>query len=178
MFDTELIDFKRLAVSDLSYMHKWLNSDFVKEWYGKKNWTLTEVEDKYIPYINGVRPTQGYLITYDNTPIGFVQTYKIKDYPDYARCVDINENSSGLDIFIGEKDYIHKGLGKHIIRKFLKDIIFSLSDSECCIIGPEPQNVTAIKTYEKAGFRYVKTVEIDGEEEPEYIMRVAKEEIR
>jgi aminoglycoside 6'-N-acetyltransferase len=158
-------------------MHKWLNYDHVIEWYGKKKWTFKEIEDKYLPYINKEMPTQGYLIFYNNVPIGYIQTYKIHDYPDYAKFVDIDENASGLDIFIGEYEYIHKGLGKHIVSKFLKEIIFKLSDSVSCILGPEPNNKVAIKTYENVGFKYVKTIQIQDEDEPENIMRITRSQI-
>lgn len=174
MNNSDLINFRRLDICDLSYMYKWLNYDFIIEWYSKKKWTLKEIEEKYLPYINKEKPTQGYLILYNNTPIGYIQTYKIHDYQDYARFVDINENASGLDVFIGEQEYIHKGLGKYIISKFLKEIVFSLSDAVSCILGPEPKNIAAIKTYEKVGFKYVKTIQVDDEDEPEYIMRISK----
>ena len=156
-------------------MHKWLNSDHVKEWYSKKPWTIKEIEEKYIPNILNEKPTQGYLILYDKTPIGYIQTYKIHDYPEYAVFVDINENASGLDLFIGEKEYHHKGLGMYIISKFLKEVIFKQSDSESCIIGPEPKNKVAIRTYEKVGFKYIKTIKSDGDE-LEYIMRLTNKE--
>lgn len=111
MDNLNLIDFRRLTISDLDYMFKWLNSNFVAEWYGKRKWTFKEVEEKYLPYINNDKPTQGYLIIYDITPIGYIQTYKIHDYQDYAGFVDVDENAAGLDLFIGELEYIHKGLG-------------------------------------------------------------------
>lgn len=157
-------------------MHKWLNCDYVIEWYGKKKWTLKDIEEKYTPYINNEMPTQGYIILHSKIPIGYIQTYKIHDYPDYAKFVDIDENASGLDLFIGEYDYIHKGLGKYIIGKFLKEIIFILSDSVSCILGPEPNNKVAIRTYETVGFKYVKTIQVDNEDEPENIMRITKNE--
>lgn len=177
MNNINLINFKRLTVSDLEYMYKWLNCDFVIEWYGKKKWTFKEIEEKYIPYINNEMPTQGYIILYGEIPIGYIQTYKIHDYPDYARFVDIDENASGLDVFIGEHEYFHKGLGKYIISKFLKEIVFTISNAVSCILGPEPKNKVAIRTYEKVGFKYVKTIYVDDEDEPENIMRITQNEI-
>jgi len=176
MFNTNLISFKRIDILDLSCIHKWLNCDFVIKWYSKRKWKLNEIEEKYLPYINNERPTQAYLILYDSMPIGYIQTYKIHDYQDYAVFVDVNENSVGLDLFIGEQEYIHKGLGKYIISKFLKEIIFSLSDAISCIIGPEPKNKVAIRTYEKVGFKYLKTIQVEGEDEPEYLMRISRDE--
>jgi RimJ/RimL family protein N-acetyltransferase len=174
MDDLNIINFRRLTINDLDYMYKWLNSDFVAEWYGKRTWTFKEVEKKYLPYINNEKPTQGYLIIYDNTPIGYIQTYKIHDYQDYAGFVDVDENAAGLDLFIGEWEYIHKGLGKYIISKFLKEIIFAKSDAVSCILGPEPKNIAAIITYEKVGFKYIKTMQVKDEDEPEYLMRISR----
>lgn len=175
MHDANLIGFKSLTISDLKYMHKWLNSDHVKEWYSKKSWTIKEIEEKHIPNILNEKPTQGYLILYDKTPIGYIQTYKIHDYPDYAHSVGIDENASGLDLFIGEKEYLHKGLGMYIISRFLKEVIFKSSDSESCIIGPASENTVAKRTYEKVGFKYVKTIKTN-EDELENIMRLTKTE--
>ena len=70
---------------------------------------------------------------------------------------------------------IHKGLGKYIISKFLKTIIFNILDVESCIIGPEPDNIVAIKVYEKVGFKFLKLVKTD--DGKEYLMKIQKNEI-
>lgn len=176
MYNISLISFRRLSASDLVFMHKWLSCDFVIEWYGKKKWTFEEIEKKYTQYINNEKPTQGYLILYDKLPIGYIQTYKIYDYPEYAKLVDIHENASGLDLFIGEAEYFHKGLGKFVIDRFLREVIFVSSDSVSCILGPEPKNIVAIRAYEKVGFKYIKTIQTDDEDETEYIMKINKDQ--
>ena len=81
-----------------------------------------------------------------------------------------------MDLFIGEKEFIHKGLGSIIINKFLKNYIFIEDRVNKCIIGPEPKNLSAIKAYSKAGFKYTKTIQIPDEDEPEYLMEILKEE--
>jgi aminoglycoside 6'-N-acetyltransferase len=82
-----------------------------------------------------------------------------------------------MDLFIGEKDYIHKGLGTIIIRKFLTNYIFCKNWINKCIIGPEPKNLSAIKAYTKVGFQYIKTIHVPDEDEPEYIMEITKDSI-
>lgn len=111
------------------------------------------------------------------TPIGYIQTYLIKDYRDYNQHVQVGEDVAGVDIFIGEKDFIHKGLGIIIIKKFLLEIAFANDIISSCIVGPESKNKVAIKAYEKFGFKYVKMVQIPEEEEPEYLMEIKKEEL-
>lgn len=176
MLDVNRIGFKSLQIGDLHLMHKWLNTDFVIQWYEKRAVPLSEIENKYIPRIRGEKPVRCFIILYEKNPIGYIQTYKISDFSDYAGQVAIEENASGIDLFIGEADYIHKGLGKHIISKFLDEIVFGSTDSVSCVIGPEPKNSVAIRAYEKVGFRYIKTIKVSEDEEPEYIMRISREE--
>lgn len=49
-------------------------------------------------------------------------------------------------------------------------------DMKACVIGPEPKNTAAIRVYEKAGFRFFKTIQVPTEPEPEYLMKLIPEE--
>ncbi len=171
------INFKNLQISDLRLMHKWLNTDFVSQWYGQKSYSYEEVFKKYSAKISAENLSNPFLILYAQTPIGYIQSYKISDYPDYNKYVQAEEKTVGIDLFIGEDDYIHKGFGTAILTKFLAEIIFSDDSIVNCIIGPEPKNKAAIRCYEKVGFRYFKTIQIIGEAEPEYLMRINKENL-
>ena len=44
------------------------------------------------------------------------------------------------------------------------------------MIAPEPKNVAATRAYEKAGFRFFKTIQVPIEPEPEYLMKLTREE--
>jgi aminoglycoside 6'-N-acetyltransferase len=170
------IDFKILQQSDLPLLNKWHNEPHVKQWYDKDEdlTSLESVVKKYAPYINAKEPTQGYIIFYENKPIGYVQTYLIKDYPKYANYLGLAEQAAGIDLFIGDSSYLHKGLGPEVIKIFLSKFVFNNPDIESCIVGPEPKNTSAIRAYEKAGFKYLKTIQLPNEPEPEYLMRIGK----
>ena len=58
--------------------------------------------------------------------------------------------------------------------KFLSTVVFADELPTECIIGPEIENHRAIRSYQKAGFSYWKTVQIPGERAPEYLMRIAR----
>lgn len=171
------ISFRTLEEKDLSLMYRWLNTDFVIEWFGKGGSSFEEVVNKYLPRIKGEQPTYSFIIVCDNNEIGYIQMYMIADYPEYSQWVNIDEQAAGIDIFIGERDFIHKGLGKQILIKFLREYVFHLNNAESCIIGPEPKNDAAIRAYEKSGFKYLKTIQVLGEAEPEYLMRIYKSEL-
>ncbi|HEX3722640.1 MAG TPA: GNAT family N-acetyltransferase, partial [Nitrolancea sp.] len=114
---------------------------------------------------------------YAARPIGYIQIYLIEDYPDYAQFVGADEQAAGVDLFIGEIDCIHRGLGPVLLKRFLCDLVFVRPDVTSCVIGPAISNVIAIRAYEKAGFRYFKTASIPDEDEPEYLMRIGRDAV-
>lgn len=173
------IHFQKLQITDLALMHHWLNTPFVMEWWEKQPTSFEDVREEYQAYIEGRDPARPYLIIYDSTPIGYIQTYNFKDEPQWCQAVQPPDEAAGVDIFIGHPDYIHRGLGSFILRKFMQEIVFSQAEIESCIIDPEPANKTALRAYEKAGFRYWKTIYggEDGSSDAEnYCMRITKVE--
>jgi len=61
--------------------------------------------------------------------------------------------------------------------RFLVEVVFRDERVRVCVIGPESKNVAAIRAYEKAGFRFFKTIQVPGEPEPEHLMRMSREEV-
>jgi len=176
MPNADEIGFRPLAAADLPLLRRWLATDFVREWYddGPPDEAIAR---EYLPKIRGEDPTRPFLILLGERPIGYIQTYRIADSPDYASAVRVDADAAGVDLFIGEADCIHRGLGAPILRRFLCDIVFAAADVGSCVIGPAAGNAIAIRAYEKAGFRYLKTVRVPGEPEPEYLMRIARADV-
>lgn len=169
----EPIRFEPMQASDLPHIVRWFDSPFVRRWYSyDEPATEQELIEHYLPRTRPDSLTRSFLIYYGKTPIGYIQTYRLSNYPDYACHVAVEDDVAGLDLFIGEEDYIHRGLGAAILRRFLRDVVFATMDVVACIVGPDPSNRVAIRAYEKAGFRYIKTIRIPDEPEPEYLMRV------
>jgi RimJ/RimL family protein N-acetyltransferase len=176
--DPAPLGFRPLERADLPLLYRWLTTPHVARWYQQgEPRTLAGVEAKYGPRIDGRTPTRAFVILYDETPIGYIQTYLIGAYPDYARHVAADEVAAGVDLFIGETGYVHRGLGAPLLRAFLRDVVFTQPGVVSCIIGPEPKNAAAIRAYEKAGFGYLKTIQLADEPEPEWLMRLAKSEL-
>ena len=63
-----------------------------------------------------------------------------------------------------------------MIQRVLGDVVFSGRETTLCIIDPDPNNKVAIRAYEKAGFRYLKTIEPPEHIEPAYLMTMHREE--
>ncbi|MCL2869343.1 acetyltransferase [Candidatus Saccharibacteria bacterium] len=172
------IAFRKLAFKDINLLHKWLNTDFVQKWYGKEDRTYTQIRDKYSKYITGEKPTSAYIIQIDSHDIGYIQTYLVADYPKFLQGIQADKHSAGLDLYIGENEYIHKGYGKYIISKFLDKIVFNNSKVDNCMLVPETANTAAVKTYESVGFKRLRTVRSPDGDWFEYIMRLDKSDFK
>ncbi|MDQ3076451.1 MAG: acetyltransferase [bacterium] len=154
--EESLITFRRLQKSDLNLMFIWLNEAHVHKWWGQDGTSQEEITEQYIQVINGKEPTRGFIISYNEKPIGYIQTYTINDYPEYVEQLDLKD-LAGMDIFIGDKDFTGKGLGAKIIKKFTKDIVFPMfQDVSGCIADPATLNSASIGAFQKAGFEYLK----------------------
>lgn len=173
------IQFRPLEQKDFQQIYIWANTDFVIQWYGKKPLSIEDVEREYGATITGEDPTDSYIIMIDGVDVGYLQTYFYSDYPhdEYYEALEAGEDSAGVDLFIGHKDYIHKGHGMHIMKMFLKEYVFKNPRARDCIITPEPKNTVAIKTYEKSGFKWYKTISLPNGEE-EYLMVLKREDFR
>ena len=110
------LHFQKLQFADLPLLHQWLNTTFVTEWYSGEPTSLEGISELYGPYIDGREPNQSFLIIYDTTPIGYIQTYKIRDYPEWYQELQPTDEAAGLDLFIGHADYIHRGLGNFVVK--------------------------------------------------------------
>jgi RimJ/RimL family protein N-acetyltransferase len=107
-----------------------------------------------------------------------LQSYRIDDHPEYAAQVALSRPAIGIDLFIGEPDLIGHGHGPALIRSFLRDVAFRRYEVDLCVIGPTLSNVAAIRAYEKAGFRFLKTyLEPDSREQEHYLMELTREDL-
>jgi RimJ/RimL family protein N-acetyltransferase len=179
VLDARRIHFRPLAVDDLPTIHRWLNTTpAVKEfWAHGKEISYQEVALKYGARARGETPTRSYMILYGDTPIGYVQAYRWRDYPDYAQYLDLREEACGLDLFIGEEAYLYRGLGSCILRSFLRDIVFSDPCIESCVITPEVRNPRAVRAYEKAGFKLLRIMEHPDDPGPVCVLRIGRNEL-
>jgi aminoglycoside 6'-N-acetyltransferase len=148
-------------------MHRWLNLPHVAEWWGPEDGSgpsFEEVAHEYGEYVDGIEPIHPYLVLDDDVPIGHLQWMQYRDYPAYARILGIDDpGAANCDVFIGDAAFLHRGLGGPLVRQFVLEIIFASGSVTTCFIDPDATNAIAIRAYEKAGFRFVRHVDDDGE---------------
>jgi RimJ/RimL family protein N-acetyltransferase len=175
------ITFRPLRENDLPLLHRWFNTPHVSEWWsldGNNHPTLEEVKTKYTPRILPQTHVDVYIFSYDKKPMGMIQSCNMDDEPAEKAAFGLEDGCVGIDLCIGEEDYVHQGLGSVIIRHFLKEIVFSRENVVACIADPYVENTVAIKCYQKAGFKYLRTIWYEKEGKQEHIFIINRDEIK
>lgn len=146
------ITFTPLNEEHFALIHTWFNEPHVQSFYSLRVWTIEEVRQKLTPYIQGVGGMEGYIISIDKIPIGYIQCYPVKEHPwDNQNLVEeVIQNSAGVDLFIGKKEFIGKGFGHQILEDFLKNYIWIRY--KYCLVDPDIRNDVSIWLFKKCGF--------------------------
>lgn len=156
-----VLDFRPMEMIDLRLMHEWLQRPHIRRWWTKQE-TYEEVLGSYSPAIEGGDPTDHYLVLLDGREIGFIETYLVADYPEYASLIGVGEGTAGVDLFIADPALTGKGIGAEILRRFVSQIVFASETTRRCVAGPEAANVASVRAFEKAGFSIVREFVEDG----------------
>ncbi|MFT4059793.1 MAG: GNAT family N-acetyltransferase [Legionella sp.] len=151
--DAIKIDFRSITFSDIPLMFQWFNTPHVQKFYSLRSWTEEEVLAKLAPYICGDKPVSGFIISLDENPIGYLQSYQVSDYPwpNQNLAEEIVRSAMGMDLFIGNEGLLGKGLGQQIIRTFIEAHV--CPQYRYCIVDPDLRNVRAIQCYRKLKFK-------------------------
>jgi RimJ/RimL family protein N-acetyltransferase len=153
-WEPEKIDFRLLVEADLPLLQKWLTLPHVSAWWGTPDVDPETVRAKYLPRVRSQDPATPYVILYQDLPVGYVQTYPVAEG---QRDAHIHGTAIGLDLFIGDPQYAHRGLGPHVIVRFLQSKVFADGSVTRCYADPAVRNGRSIRAFEKAGFRRVAT---------------------
>lgn len=79
-----IISFGELGRSDFPMLQKWLAAPHVGVWWNER-FDLASLEAKHGPAIDGSEPIHVYVIQCDGVPIGWIQWYRWRDFPEHAR---------------------------------------------------------------------------------------------
>ena len=178
IIDPKNLAFRPMVKEDLTRLHVWLNAEHVRPFF-RGAFTIAEVMEEFVPYIDGETPIHPFIATYEERPIGMMAWERLGDFPDVMANYEVTDpNASNCDILIGEIDYVHKGLGTAMVGKFLKEIVFRDPSITSCVIDPKSDNKIAIRSYEKAGFRPLRRV-IDAEDSATelFLMSLSREDL-
>lgn len=137
------------------FYYEWAEKKHVKEvWflegYQPREYILKKIEG------NGIE--HPFVILIDGKPIGYIQYWDVyardiieKEKRDYF--TGSPQGTYGIDLFIGDEEYLGKGYGTEILRQFSR-ILFEKYEALKLVVDPMANNKKAIHSYEKAGFKF------------------------
>jgi streptomycin 6-kinase len=175
-----MFKFIPLTYSHLPLLVQWLNQPHVQKWYNHGNTTpvsLDAITKKMGPRIKGKEDAHGYIIEYNQAPIGYIQVYNARKFPrDGYELSAINEliahiaRLAAIDLYIGDPNYIGKGLGSQIIKQFMHDI--ASKEFDAYMVDPDMKNTASIRAFEKAGFKEIAKLTLHNGEQVKIMLRI------
>jgi len=154
-----IVAFASLREEDVILVEQWLKEDHVARWWREP---VEEAIEKRYAGIEGLRPTRQFLIELDGRPAGMIQTYLVRDHPEWQELVQVGDDVAGVDLMIGEPDLVGRGFGPRVLSAFVEDVVFADPSTKAVVATVEEPNRRSWRAFEKAGFRHVRDVEEDG----------------
>lgn len=153
------IHFIPLHTDHFPLLYKWINTPHVYRWWGENQaWSIEDIENKYSTYVNRyklvdhqIKPIFPYIIQCKERYIGYIQHYNVHDFIKEPDIVNLPKLTNGFDLYIGEKDYIGKGVGQKTIEKFIH--IHIREHSVAYFASLDKRNTTAIECLKRLGFQ-------------------------
>ena len=149
-----LITFRKLLNSRKDYfmIYNWCQNDFVYTWFEQRILSYEEIEQKYKKKILSHNQNV-FIIRYDKKDIGLVQIYRY-DYGIENKEINQYKNVYEFDLFIGEKDYLHRGIGEKVVN-IISNKIFDDYNADAIILRPFKENIIAFNCYKKCNYKFV-----------------------
>jgi len=156
------VSFRPVTLDDAPLLQRWLAEPHVRRFFREPFDSLEGLIDYYGPSIRGEEPTLCHIALSGETPFGYIQCYRNRDYPDYAAVIGTDEGIS-VDLYIGDPSFVGKGYGRAMLAGYLREVAFpAFHEAEAAYIAHEPENAPALACSRSVGFRPLRMVLEDG----------------
>jgi aminoglycoside 6'-N-acetyltransferase len=138
-------DFRAVTEADLPMIADWLAKPHMAAWWGDPETEIASIRD----HINSFS-VEPLIVELDGRAIAYLQSYDphMEDNHPYA---DQPFGTLGIDLSIGEPEFLGLGHGPAIVRQFAGALFGE--GAPRVVVDPDPANARAVRAYEKAGFR-------------------------
>jgi aminoglycoside 6'-N-acetyltransferase len=142
--------FREMTTADLPLIKRWLALPHVREWWGDPAEQYALVSgDLDEPAMDQ------FIVAAHGSDFGYIQCY---DLTAWNSGFGVHpKGTRGIDLFIGEPGMIERGHGSAFIRHFVDDRL--AEGAPRIVTDPDPENIRAVRAYEKAGFEKVRMVD-------------------
>jgi len=137
------IEFRPLQAADEPLLRQWLVAPHVTEWWRDPE---AELRDALAHVATG--DAEAFVIRGNGHDIGYIHAYDAREDSYFA---DRAPGTKGMDLYLGYKDLVGRGLGRRVIAAFADRLL--AAGAPAVVADPETKNSAAVAAYRHAGFR-------------------------
>jgi len=146
------VGMRAMTRADLDDVVTWRASEAVRRWWSPgvavdREQTMA----KYAERVDGRSPTRMWVIEVNGRSVGFVQDYRIGDYPDYA-VLGPDPDAIGVDYAIGSDQWRGQGLGPRVLWAWMLRARTRFAEASTYFAAPDHRNLPSLRVLAKTGF--------------------------
>jgi aminoglycoside 6'-N-acetyltransferase len=148
------VSFRRLEREDFALLSDWFARPHVEPWW-REEYDLASIEQHYGPGVDGVDPTELFIVEKNGQPVGFAQRYLFDDNPEWRRSLapaGTYVYAAGIDYLVGEETMTGHGFGPLMIREFVEQTWRRYPGISQVVVAVQQANRRSWRALEKAGF--------------------------
>jgi aminoglycoside 6'-N-acetyltransferase len=146
--------FRRLERGDFALLSDWFARPHVEPWW-REAYDLASIEERYGPSVDGLDPTELFIVWKNGQPVGFAQRYLFDDNPEWGRAMALAGSfaaAAGIDYVVGEEALTGQGFGPQMIRQFVDQTWLRYPGISQVVAAVQQANRRSWRALEKAGF--------------------------
>jgi aminoglycoside 6'-N-acetyltransferase len=142
---------RAMTRGDLRDVTRWRQTDHIRRWWASEGEPTEErIEASYGPRIDGMSPTRMWVAEVNGRSVGFLQDYRIGDYPEYV-VLGPDPGAIGVDYALCE-EWSGRGLGARVLWAWMARARHRFPDAGTYFAAPDHRNAASLRMLAKAGF--------------------------
>ena len=146
-----VVTVRAMTRGDLPVVTRWRRTDHLHQWWASDGDPTPErVTEQYGPSIDGMTPTRMWVAEVNGRSVGFLQDYRIGDYPEYA-VLGPDPDAIGVDYALAE-EWSGRGFGVRVLWAWMARARRRFPDATTLFAAPDHRNAPSLRVLAKAGF--------------------------